>query len=115
MYLYIYIQRNIYIYIYIYIYTREEGSKARGAAPLDDSLFVLQDPEHGERDLLLRHQHHLQNDFDYAKRETYHNADPIFRCLNNAAVHPNDGDGSEKRIGEEINQKGFKMRCQLSV
>ena len=49
----------------------------------------------------------------YGKTEAYHNADPIFLSLNNSTIQPDDGDGSNQRIGDKIYQLGFKIKKML--
>ena len=41
------------------------------------------------------------------------NANPIYCALENAAIQLADGDGSNQRIGNEIEQKGFTITMML--
>ena len=54
-----------------------------------------------------------KKEYSYGKIEMYHNADPVWMSLNNEPQNPDDGDGSTQRIGDEIYQRGFKVKMML--
>lgn len=54
-----------------------------------------------------------KKEYSFGKIECYHNADPIYMALNNEPQNPDDGIGSTMRIGDEILQRGFKVKMML--
>ena len=54
-----------------------------------------------------------KKEFSYSKFESYHNADPVYCALNGKRQNPDDGTDSTDRIGDEINQLGFKVKLML--
>ena len=54
-----------------------------------------------------------KEEYSYSKFESYHNADPVFCFLNGNVQNPDDGEESTQRIGDEIQQLGFKAKMML--
>ena len=54
-----------------------------------------------------------KKEYSYSKFESYHNADRVFYFLHGNIQNLNDGEGSTERIGDEIQQLGFKVKMIL--